>query len=172
MEKREYFDKWRAYYFHKIRKLLISNDALKISRQLYKPVINKKYDVEQAYNLLVFSSKGIYLTEEDSNFPILLYLDDVYLVDKYSALKHLKMMNFKDVFNPAEYKDFPLGKQRLEIPDINDEIDVYFKSQIKQDFQTLLEDKTSEYVEKNVLIQFQTNWMEMYFDQLFQKGII
>lgn len=94
MEKREYFDKWRAYYFHKIRKLLISNDALKISRQLYKPVINKKYDVEQAYNLLVFSSKGIYLTEDDSNFPILLYLDDVYLVDKYSALKHLKMMNF------------------------------------------------------------------------------
>lgn len=53
MEKREYFDKWRAYYFHKIRKLLISNDALKISRQLYKPVINKKYDVEQAYNLIV-----------------------------------------------------------------------------------------------------------------------
>lgn len=61
------------------------------------------------------------------------------------------MMNFKDVFNPAEYKDLPLGKQRLEIPDINDEIDVYFKSQIKKDFQTLLEDKTSEYVEKKCI---------------------
>ena len=73
---------------------------------------------------------------------------------------------------PSVGEILSLGKQRLEIPDINDEIDVYFKSQIKQDFQTLLEDKTSEYVEKNVLIQFQTNWMEMYFDQLFQKGII
>ena len=151
IERKDYFNKYRAYYHNKIKDLYSkNNDNLEI--QLYKPIINKKYDVEQTYNLLsFFHNKGILFTEDESTCPILLYPDDVHLTDEYSAIKHLKMMNFKDIISPAEYKHLSLGKQRREIPDINEEIDTYFNSQKKIDFQILLEDKTSDYVEKKCI---------------------
>ena len=153
IERREYFNKYRAYYHNKIKDLYTSSkNNLESQIQLYKPVINKKYDIEQTYNLLsFFHNKGIQFTEDESTFPILLYPDDVHLADEYSAIKHLKMMNFKDVISPIEYKQFTLGKQRCEILDINEEIDAYFKLKSKKDFQILLEDKTSEYVEKKCI---------------------
>lgn len=169
IKKRENFNKWRAYYFHKIKDLFTKDPPGAFS-QLYKPVINKKYDVEQAYNLLAFFySKGIRFTEDDSDLPILLYPDDVHLADEYSTLKHLKMMNFRDVIAPLEYKDFPLGRQRQEIPDINDEIDEYFKFHTKQNFQTLLEDKTAEYVEKKCINPISNKLNEKVFRPGFSK---
>jgi len=143
---KEKIRRFREFYENKIKKLM-DKPTRQAQKNIYMPMISKKYDFEQVYNLLNYlHENGAVITRDESKNPIRIYPDDRPFPEE-PPLPLLEMKHVNDILPPEFQGNFPLENQRKKIPNIDAriaEIENSSKNKVRSSF----DEKTAVYEEK------------------------